>query len=184
MRGTQKIENRRAVDRQDPLVALKAGKRRRQSGQRGATSFEFAMVAVITLVIIFGMIDFARALYSYHFVTTAAREAARYVSVRGYLCSPSVTDCGVSIDVDAFAKAIAPQGIDKNQVDATLTSVPNVPPMPVCTPTPNYPGCSFQVTATYNFSWIFPTSFYGLTPVNFRPGTIAMSSTAEMIYSR
>lgn len=184
MRAMQKIENGKAVDRQDRFVALTPAKRRRESGQRGATSFEFAMVAVITFVIIFGMIDLARALYSYHFVTTAAREAARYASVRGYLCSSSVPDCPGPVNVDAFAKAIAPQGIDKAQVDATLTSVPNVPPMPVCTPTPNYPGCLFQVTATYNFNWIFPTSFYSLAPVNFLPGTIAMSSTAEMIYSR
>ena len=88
MRATRGSEKAKATSR---FTDLTPAERRRQSGERGSTLFEFAMVAMITLVLMFGMIDLARALYSYHFVTTAAREGARFASVRGVLCSNSVT---------------------------------------------------------------------------------------------
>jgi hypothetical protein len=135
------------------------------------------------------MIDLARALYSYHFVTTAAREGARFASVRGVLCSNSVTPgpCPAqSADVQAFVTAITPQGIDAGpgNLNAALALAPGNT-MPVCAGGPPfYPGCVFEVTVTYKFSWIFPVSFYNLSPVNFQAGTILMSSTSEMVQSR
>ena len=46
-----------------------------QSKQRGASALEFAFVIVLILFpLIFGIIDFSRALYAYHWVSYAARE--------------------------------------------------------------------------------------------------------------
>jgi Flp pilus assembly protein TadG len=186
MRATRQIEKAKSVERANLFVALTPAKRRRESGERGSTLFEFAMVAVITLVLMFGMIDLARALYSYHFVTTAAREGARFASVRGALCSSSVAPppCPAQqIDVQNFVTAITPQGIDAGNVTATL--LPGTNTMPVCgSGPPFYPGCMFTVTVTYQFKWIFPAAFYSLAPVNFQSGTIVMSSTSEMVQSR
>lgn len=184
MRATRGIEKAKAIESAGRFANLTPAERRRESGERGSTLFEFAAVAVITLVLMFGMIDLARALYSYHFVTTAAREAARYTSVRGQLCSSSVTSCPTSdMDVSAFVTTITPQGIDSGNVNTSTTGVQN---LPACTtgPPPFYPGCAFTVTVTYNFKWIFPVNFYNLAPVNFQAGTIRMSSTSEMVDSR
>ena len=56
--------------------------------ERGSTLVEFALVTVLVLVpLIFGIIDFARAAYAYHYVSYSAREAARWASVRGAQCA-------------------------------------------------------------------------------------------------
>lgn len=90
--------------------------------QRGAAALlEAAMTMAILLAVIFGIIDFSRALYAYHFVSHAAREATRYASVRGtswtgtscteptfkYQC---MTDTG-GADVFAYVKTLIPTGI-------------------------------------------------------------------------
>lgn len=186
MRIAPGAEQPKARESTSRFAELTPAERRRESGERGSTLFEFAMVAVITLVLMFGMIDLARALYSYHFVTTAAREAARYASVRGQLCSSSVNPppCPAQTsDIQNFVTAITPQGIDSSNVQTTPQAGPNT--MTVCGGAPPfYPGCVFSVTVQYRFNWIFPISFYNLSPVNFQAGTILMSSTSEMVQSR
>lgn len=178
MRVERGIGKAKATSR---FANLTPAERRRESGERGSTLLEFAMVAMITLVLMFGMIDLARALYSYHFVTTAAREGARFASVRGALCSSSVNPppCpAFQGDVQAFVTAITPQGIDASQVQVQPNIFSNPNNLPVCGTVQNYPGCGVQVTVRYAFSFIFPANLYNLSP------TIQMSSTSEMIISR
>ena len=163
--------------------------RARKSGERGATILEFAIAFVLTFVLIFGMIDFARALYSYHFLSNAAREGARYASVRGASCDPAaVTPCSAGgDDIQAFVRQIAPAGIDKTVVTINQNSnflYPNPNNLPICGTTPNYPGCTVQVQVSYPFNFIFPVSFYNSSPVSFQATTINMSSTSQMTISR
>jgi hypothetical protein len=154
---------------------------RRRSGERGSAIIEFAYTLVISFVLIFAIIDFGRALYSYHFVSEAAREGTRFASVRGALCSNSANPCPAQADdIVAFVKTLVPDGIDPNQVNV----IPQWPGNgePVCGT--NYPGCPVQVQVTYNFSFIFPFDFYKLPPISFLANSILMSSTSEMIISR
>jgi len=51
--------------------------------ERGGTLVEFALAITILLTLIFGIMDFSQAMYAYHFVSNAAREASRYASLRG-----------------------------------------------------------------------------------------------------
>jgi Flp pilus assembly protein TadG len=62
---------------------MKLGNRIGRSSTRGSTVVEFAVVLTVLLTMVFGIIDFGRAVYSYHFVSNAAREATRFASVRG-----------------------------------------------------------------------------------------------------
>jgi Flp pilus assembly protein TadG len=147
---------------------------RRKSGERGSALFEYAIVVLISLTFMFGIVDFGRALYAYHFVSNAAREGTRFASVRGATCPPTFTTAcpADTTDVQNFVKN-APQGINVAAITVTPTwKNPNG--LAVCGATGNkYPGCAVQVRVAYDFKFIFP-----LMPANF-----TMSSTSEMLIS-
>jgi Flp pilus assembly protein TadG len=180
-----------AMDSENKIASIRLlpARRLRKSGERGATILEFAIAFVLTFVLIFGMIDFARALYSFHYLSNAAREGARFASVRGAACDPAaVTPCSAQgDDIQAFVRQIAPQGIDSTVVSVNQNTGflwPNPNNLPICGTTPNYPGCTVQVQVSYPFNFIFPLGLYNSAPVSFQAGTINMSSTYEMIISR
>ncbi len=52
---------------------------------RGQGIVEFALALPIFLVLVFGIIEFGRLLFTYAMVSSASREAARYGSAAGYL---------------------------------------------------------------------------------------------------
>lgn len=83
-------------------------------GARGSTLTEFAFILPVMCMCLFGVIDFARALYSYHFVSDAAREASRWASVRGNTCRDYTDACPArDTDVSDYVMSIVPSGIDK-----------------------------------------------------------------------
>jgi Flp pilus assembly protein TadG len=72
---------------------------KREKNEHGASTFEMAFILpLIILPLIFGALDFSRAMYAYHFVAYAAREASRWASVRGSTCAAQVVmqDCGAA----------------------------------------------------------------------------------------
>lgn len=64
--------------------------------QSGSALVEFALSAALLMTMLFGVIEFGYALYSYQFVNEVARELTRYAIVRGSACSisSSMTNCG------------------------------------------------------------------------------------------
>jgi TadE-like protein len=157
----------------------------RKSRERGSALLEYAFAMVVTFVLIFGMIDFALALYSYHFVSEAAREATRFASVRGHYCSPDATPCQAQPDdIIDFVMGIVPAGINPAQVTVPTPTWTNPNNLPVCNTFQHYPGCAVQVEVDYDFKFLFPVNFYNLSPVKFGANTIHMSSTSQMIISR
>jgi Flp pilus assembly protein TadG len=129
---------------------------------------------------IFGVIEFGRALYTYHFVSDAAREASRWASVRGQNCSKtygSVACPASPADVENYVTGITPLGIDKSPAKLLVDTEWVAPPGRGnnCGANPKNPGCSVQVTVIYNFKFILP----------FMPSsTYAMKSTSEMVISQ
>lgn len=181
MTSIHKFGGRKAVDRDNKPVRRSA-RLPRKSRERGSALLEYAFALVISFVLIFGMIDFALALYSYHFISEAAREATRFASVRGNGCSGSATPCPASPgDIQDFVMGIVPAGIDPSQVTVN-PSWQNPNNLPRC-PQP-YAGCAVQVEVRYKFNFLFPVNFYKLSPVKFGANTINMSSTSQMIISR
>ena len=88
---------------------------RRTSKQSGATLYEFAAILPILLFIMVGIIDFGRAMYAYHFVANAARQATRWASVRGVDCNAFTTACPAQgSDVLNYVQSLAPPGIYVN----------------------------------------------------------------------
>lgn len=49
-----------------------------RTGERGTTMAEFAIIAVVFFMIIFGIIEFGRLFYTHNALTDAARRGARY----------------------------------------------------------------------------------------------------------
>jgi TadE-like protein len=70
---------------------------RQKNGEAGVALVEFALSIVLVLTIIFGIIDFGRAIFAYVWVANTARTGARYAMVTGAFCLyPDGSSCGAS----------------------------------------------------------------------------------------
>jgi Flp pilus assembly protein TadG len=141
-------------------------------GERGSALVEFALVSTALLMLIFGIIDFGRALYTYHLVSNAARLGTRYAIVRGTACTPRSTPdvCpATTTQVQTYVRGTAP-GVDPNAMTVTTTW----PTSTGCTGT-GAPGCvvSVQVQYTFHFMTLLMPHF-----------TLPISSTSKMVVSQ
>jgi TadE-like protein len=109
--------------------------RGRRAADRGSVAVEFALVLPVLLLIVFGIMDFGRALNAQIALTGAAREGARLVAL-GY---PTAT-------VQARVAAAAP---DLSGVTVTVAAS--------CPPDAG-PAADAQVDVSYPFSFITPLS--------------------------
>lgn len=167
------------------LAARRAKECHRGEGERGSAILETALSAIILLCFIFGIMEVALAAYSYHFISEAAREGARYAIVRGSTAgtgaacaSYSSSYCNASADnITSYIQNINFPGIDpaKMTVTSTWASYASGSTCPASPSPCNSPGNQVNVTVQYNFPLSIP----------FVPSsTIAMSSTAAMIISQ
>jgi Flp pilus assembly protein TadG len=156
----------------------------RGSKERGGSLVEQAFAIVLLLTIIFAIIDFGRALYTYHFVSNVAREATRWASVRGKTCIGLAGGCPANVsDVQTYVSAVSGMGLDSTKITTTPQWGPAPNNAPVCggaasttpTPTNSLPGCVVQVQVQYAYKFFFP----------FLPkSTVNMSSASEMVISQ
>jgi Flp pilus assembly protein TadG len=169
-----------------------SGKLRRQ---KGAALVEYAFIAILFLSLLFGISGFGHALYVYHHLNEAAKEATRYAAVRGLNCSVD-SSCVASnsasgtagpttqSDVQAYVLSITPPAIDTSQLTTTATwPGPDSPPIcfhditvpsgVVVTKVPNNsPGCTVQVQIQYVYTFMFPLV---------QSTSTTMSSSSEMV---
>jgi Flp pilus assembly protein TadG len=163
--------------------------------ERGSALIEHGFVLIILLLFIFGIIDFGRALFSYHFVANAAREATRYAIVRGASCSLP-DDCpATSAGIQSYVQSTATgAGITTANLSVIPQwSVPNYDAgtqVITCTQGAgglyNNPGCMVSVQVQYAFKAIFPffptsTCTIGRNTVQ---ASICMKSSSEMVISQ
>jgi TadE-like protein len=167
--------------------------------ERGATTLELAFTLTLILFpLMFGIIDFSRALYAYHWVSYAAREGTRWASVRGAACptaNPLPGGCPATpAQVETFVQSIHPPGMvyvsgscaTVGCVSATTTYLN---PSSLyggsaadCTNggvlAPNSPGCIVQVQVNYYFGFRLPF-LESLTGT-----TLNMQSRSQMVISQ
>jgi Flp pilus assembly protein TadG len=147
--------------------------------EEGSALVEYGIVFVILMTMLLGIADFGRALYSYHFVSHAARDATRWAAVNGETCR-SDNSCngqgymnhGVATeaDVENYVKGITPLGIDVSDVTTTASWPGNG--TSTCPANSKEPTCPVQVKVSYNFHFFF--SFVSKK-------TLVLSSTSEMV---
>jgi len=154
-----------------------------RKGETGSALVEFALVAMLFFVMLFGIIDFGRAFYTYHFLSSAARSAARWAMVNGHDCNSDGSCNGTApmnngpaseTDVQNYVQALVPTGIDSTKVVTTACGVVGskcAASPPSCT-NDNGPGCTVSVTVSYNLNFLAPFVHSASVP---------LSSTSQMI---
>jgi Flp pilus assembly protein TadG len=132
----------------------------------GDNLIEYALVFMFFLSMVLGIVDFSRALYTYHFLSNAARDATRWAAVRGSTCDndESCASPATKTDIQNYVANIMPPGVNP----ADLKTTPSWPGIDAC----NNPGCPVKVLLTYNFNFVVP--FIRSTP-------LPLSSSSEMI---
>jgi len=133
----------------------------RRRWKRGATMVEFAMTALVCFGLLFGVMEMSSAVYSYHMVSTAAREAVRYAIVH----SPTGPNPATTDQIEQVAKSYA-SGLDQSQLTVTAT-FPADPRLVT--------QKDAQVVVTYNY----PLNIPFITPV-----TLSLTSTSKMLVSQ
>jgi Flp pilus assembly protein TadG len=79
---TKRIVQSRGFFRRPGILRLNV--RRDAQGDEGAAMVEMALVCSLLLFMIFGIIEVSIGLYTYHYISDAAREGSRWAMVRGY----------------------------------------------------------------------------------------------------
>ena len=151
--------------------------------QTGSELIEFSLAASVLLLIIFGIMDCSRALYSYHYVAQAARQASRFAAVRGATwgstsCSTSPYACAATaVDVTNYVKSFTPLGFASSNLVVTTTWPGTTVNGTICSllSINNSPGCVVNVKVAYSFGFVLP----------FLPqSALALTSTSKMMISR
>jgi Flp pilus assembly protein TadG len=158
--------------------------------ERGSALVEFAITVTMLMSLTVGVIGFSLAMYSYHFVSSAAQQGVRFASLRGYTwskdaadnCSSSappnftmVYDCTASsTDIQNYVQSLATVAINQSSVTINTTSSfiwPGQTPSgstSTCSPA-NSQGCVVKVTVKYTFN------FFGIE----RLAPLSMSATSQ-----
>ncbi|MHB8382275.1 MAG: TadE/TadG family type IV pilus assembly protein [Candidatus Binataceae bacterium] len=136
-----------------------SGGRAASFGPRGQGSTEFAMIAPLLLILLFGIIQFGSLFYDYCLVSYAAGNAARWAMVHSSTSGNSGTsDTTLNGYVDGMMA-----GLDTSKV--TVTSTP-------AWTTAQAPGNRVSIQISYTYTFPFKLSSLG---------SINLSSTAQTI---
>jgi Flp pilus assembly protein TadG len=141
--------------------------------ERGSALVEFAMTALILMLLLFGVLEWMYAMYAYHFTTYAAQQGTRFAMVRGYTWSKNATtscstsappnftmpyDCTASsTDIQNYVQSLANGGINPSNVTINTTNSyvwPGTTPDGATCAQINGQGCLVKVTVSYSFSFL------------------------------
>ncbi|MDR3725622.1 MAG: TadE/TadG family type IV pilus assembly protein [Terracidiphilus sp.] len=155
--------------------------------EEGSELVETALSYGILLTLLVGLLQITLAVYAYHYVSDAAREATRWAMVRGSNCT-GLAGCGAgNPDIQAFVQNLGYPGIMASNLATTThwytqtmdTNVtPNTVVLSICGTDPtgcNYVGNQVKVQVTYKLSLNIP----------FVPNAaIAITSTSAMMIAQ
>jgi Flp pilus assembly protein TadG len=136
-----------------------------KNDEQGASLIETALCFGVLASLLIGAMMTGMLLFSYHFISEAAREGTRYAMVRGSMCSSWSTACPASgADVQNYVRGLDYPIIDSTKLRVTTTWAQG-----------NSPGNPVQVQVRYPFTLSIPFV---------RSSTVHMSSTSAMVISR
>lgn len=138
---------------------------------------EFAVASTALFLILFGVIEFGRAMYMYHAVANAARIGSRWAMVRGsqscsYPTGKALATCpATSAEIASYVQSVVP--LDDSSALTVTASWPGGGQN--CAAGVPTPGCTVAVTAQNQFNFALPF----VSPVNW-----TISSTSQMTISQ
>lgn len=155
--------------------------------QRGASMVEFAIASTALLLMMFGIVEYGRVMYTYHTVSNAARLASRWAIVRGSGCSYLDHCNATSTDIQNYVISIVPMvdassstvsGCSQAGLCATAMWSTSTDPSVDCTATDpsgnNTAGHLVCVTVSYPFNFAIPFV---------SKDALILSSTSKMVIS-
>jgi Flp pilus assembly protein TadG len=153
---------------------------RRLHSDVGSNIVEFSLCCSIWFICALGVIYASVLVYADHFVTNAAKEAARYAIVRGSSwngasCSTTTSaNCTATADnVRTYIQSVLPPGLATNYLQVSATWPGKTPSGATCDTLngSNSPNCAVSVQVTYSFAF----------PMPFIPQkAVPLSATSEM----
>jgi Flp pilus assembly protein TadG len=133
---------------------------------------ETAIVVLLALTVLFAIMEFGRALFTYHAISNAARLGTRYAIVHGANCIPN--GCTASLGtIQQYLRDSTP-GIKPSQLrvtTATWTGTALDPSKSCGSGANENQGCTVTITVQYQFSYILPYFGNGFN----------ISSTSQMV---
>ncbi len=131
----------------------------KRKAQRGNSLLEFTLVGIPMIFVLISIFDMSRLVWSYHTLTAAVADAARYAIVHGKNCGTAPNDCAVSVAQVAQRLKSSGVGLPASDVNVSLTSVGGTTTCVLATcltnhttwpPAPsNEPGMAIEISATY-----------------------------------
>jgi Flp pilus assembly protein TadG len=128
---------------------------RRTHGESGQALVEFALVAMVFFMIVFGIIDFSRLFQAWATVQHAAREGARYGVTGQVQCDPYTDNRTECIKYVAKQATTGLSGAPDN-VTVTVTSWEYPDYTVEHTGSPGEPCDSLEVSVDYDFEFAAP----------------------------
>lgn len=145
-------------------------------GEAGSAAVEMALSMFILLSVLIGVFELCLALYSYHYVSEAAREGSRYAIVHGSTCTVSGISCTVTAaQIQTYVQNLGYPGINPSNMVVT-TTWSAYPAGGSCVAVGcNGPGDLVTVSAQYSFNLSIP--FVSSSALN-------LTSTSSMVISQ
>lgn len=172
------------------LITRIARKRCRQ-GESGSVLVETALTLVFFVALMIALIELSMIMYSFHYLSNAAREGSRYAIVRGYdwaTACPSGNYLTVgggcytsTADIQSYIQNLGFPGINGSNISVTVgcATTPGgafsnaFDTTCIGATTSNVQAGVVQVSVSYPFSW-------GLNLPYFNIPTWTLTSTSEM----
>ena len=140
--------------------------KRFKSDERGATLVEFSIAAMVFLLVMFGVIEFGRALWVHNALSDAARRGARYAVLHSADDAEKVKNVVVYGDEDGGDTPMVPNlttdnvtvnysefGLNKGTVSVSITDYQFQFVIPIVSSTITMPGSSTTLTGE-NVGWV------------------------------
>ena len=164
-------------------LAGMAGQRRQGiRSDEGATLVEFALSCSILCMMLFGIVEVSLAVYTYDFVSEAARDGARYAIVRGAKCA-GMPDCNISTSgpIQTYIQSLNYPAINTSNLTVTATYVTAASAPPNMTwSSCSGSGCN-KIGNAVNVQVQYPFQFN----IPFWPGaTIHLSNSSQMVIAQ
>ena len=120
----------------------------RKNSEKGSSLLEGALVTGVFFMMIFGIIDFGRAVYEFNSLEFAANAGARYACVRGAASTAPASSSEITTYVNSQVIGVAPS-VTVNTVSTTTSTSASWP-------TGNTAGNFVDVVVQHSFQPIVP----------------------------